>query len=126
MENLNNDYWYQNLDYSMIWVCAAFSVIVIIGLSINYDKSVQQAKTTGVKLYLKPTWKNYLFHFLCGLAMLPVFSELGMTVVLYVVETLSGYSLEVSGQGKHVLAALSGLTGGFLVAKGIKLIQKLK
>lgn len=115
-----NQYW------TVITVCVVFSILLLLFNLISNENKDAEAKAGSIKNYMKPTWKNYLFHFISGLAMLPVVVELGMPFVLWVVEKFTGLSLEITGAGLHVLAAASGLSGGYIIAKGIRFVQKLK
>lgn len=119
MGETNELVWYMNFDWSMIWACLAASLLTILFISIQGKKLDQ---TKGVNSYLKPTWKNHLYHIGAGLVMLTFISEVGLDFVKkYVVDM----DVETSNDISHLLAVFSGLAGGFVLAKIIRLIQKL-
>ncbi len=112
--------WYMNFDWSMIWVCILGVAAVITLMVLDNEKA--RKKTTGsIDNYFIPTWKNYLFHLLAGLLMLTFISEVGIKFLNYYIELPQ----DLDGGINHFLAALSGIGGGFVIAKIVRLFQKL-
>jgi len=107
-------FWYQTLDWSMIWVCLGAVIALILYMMIhvpNYDKT---------KNYMLPTWKNYAYQIVSAFVMLSFVSEVGFKVVNHFLNL----DIEVANDVLHFLAALSGLGGGYVFEKIIKLFQK--
>jgi hypothetical protein len=114
MENTLEIAWYSNLDWSMIWVCFGAVIALTLYMMIHVPKLDQ------TKSYLKPTWKNYAYQFVSAFVMLSFVSEVGFKAVNYFLNL----DIDVANDVLHFLAALSGLGGGYVFEKIIKLFQK--
>lgn len=114
---MENEIWYLNFDWSMIWVCALGIVTTIVAMMTG----VVSKNIYGVENYFKGTWKNYLYQIFAGFLTLSFVSEVGIKFVEYWITI----PVDMSSPLNHFLAAISGLGGGFIIAKLIKLLQKL-
>ncbi len=110
--------WYQSLDWSMIWVCSLGIATMVVAMAIG----VAERNLYGVEDYFRGTWKNYVYQIFAGFLTLTFISEVGMKFVEYWMTV----PVEVSSPLNHFLAALSGLGGGFIVAKIIRMFQKIR
>ena len=111
MGNLKEPIWYNNLDWSMIWVCIIAVVVHILYLEINKNPN---------KTNISFTWKNYTFYFLSSVLVLAFISEVGMPLV----NQYFSISTDLQGSIDHFLSALSGLGGGYITTGLIKKFQK--
>ena len=98
--------WYQTLDWSMIWVCLIAVVVHLLYLEIN-------------KNAVKYTWKNYLFYVLSAILVLSFISE----IAGYMISNYTNISIDLAEGINHVLAAISGLGGGYITTNIIKRIE---
>lgn len=114
--NTTQTYWYQNLDWSMIWVCVGAVIALILYMKIH------QPTYRTEKSYLQPTWKNYAYQFVAALVMLSFVSEVGFPLI----NNFLNLPIDFENNVLHFLAALSGLGGGYVLEKIIKLFQKSK
>lgn len=112
-------YWYQTLDWSMIWVCLASIIALLLYMEVYGQKEVVQGKTGEV---LRNKWVKPLYHLVAGFVMLSFVSEIGYASL----KQFLNLDLETEGNVLHLLASLSGLSGGYVVAKMIRFAQKLK
>lgn len=125
--------WYLKLDWSMIWACLGAIALVSLAMAMQADRTVSEAKDklAGVGNYFVPTWKNYAFQAIAGLVMLSFVAEIGIPVIDFIISKLNAvlgtdisFTIESSAEVAHTLAVLSGIGGGFILAKLIKLFQK--
>ena len=108
--------WYKNIDWSMVWVCfGGISLIILAMLTGIANRSMY-----GVENYFKGTWKNYAYQIIAGLVVLSFISEVGLPFLEYFIQI----PVDLSNPLDHFLAFISGIGGGFIVAKTIKLFQK--
>ncbi|AGO49249.1 hypothetical protein Phi38:2_gp10 [Cellulophaga phage phi38:2] len=123
MEHVIEKLWYQDLDWSMIWVCLAAVLCLVLFMSMHQNETVESSKSklNGTGNYFIPSWKNYAFQILSALVVLSFVSEVGFPVV----NSFMNLPIEVADSAVHFLAALSGIGGGFMFVKLIRLFQKL-
>lgn len=119
MEMIEDTYWYQHLDWSMIWVCLASIITLSLFMALNPNKI--QSDTKGVSNYFVNTWKNHAYNLFAGFVMLTFVSEVGFPFV----NSWLNLEFDVADGALHFLSAMSGLGGGYVIAKIIKLFQKL-
>lgn len=112
-------YWYQNLDWSMIWVCLFSIVALLLYMEVYGQKEVTKGKTGEM---LRNKWVQPMYHLVAGFVMLSFVSEIGFDNI----KPFLGLSLEAEDNVAHLLASLSGITGGYVIAKIIRFAQKLK
>ncbi|WP_027064591.1 hypothetical protein [Maribacter sp. Hel_I_7] len=117
MGEIVEKFWYQELDWSMIWVCTGGILVTIMAIGTG----ITQKNLYGVDNYFKGTWKNYLYQILSGYLVLSFIVEVGLPFADYFVSI----PVDIQTPIDHFLAAISGLGGGFIVAKLIRLLQKL-
>ena len=113
------EFWYQQLDWSMIWVCLAAIITLSLFIAMNPNKINKENK--GVENYFVNTWKNHAYNLLAGFVMLSFVAEVGFPLV----NSWFDLDFDVADGALHFLAAMSGLGGGYVIAKFIKLFQKL-
>lgn len=97
--------WYKNLDWSMIWVCLIAVAVHVIYL-----------KRKGVKI----TIIDVLFYLLSSILVLSFISE----IAGWFLSQYTSISVDIQDSINHVLAAISGLGGGYITTSLIKRIQK--
>lgn len=120
MSNLKEIAWYQTFDWSMIWVCTGAVLVLALYLEIYGSKEVISGKS-GDKIR-NNRWLKYTYHLTSSILMLTFITEIGYNAI----KPLLGISIDAEGDLLHFLSALCGLGGGYVVAKLIRLIQKLK
>ena len=114
-------FWYETLDWSMIWVCFAAVITLSLFIALNPTKSFAAVKENSVMNYFINTWKNHLYNLFAGFVMLSFVIEVGFPVI----NSFLNLPFEVASGALHFLAALSGLGGGYVLARIIRLFQKL-
>ena len=119
MEDMIQMVWYKALDWSMIWVC--FAAIVTLSLFILNNTKEIETGTKGVSNFFVNTWKNHAYNLFAGFVMLSFVSEVGFPIF----NSFIDMPFDVANGTLHFLAALSGLGGGYVIAKIIRLFQKL-
>jgi hypothetical protein len=115
---METQHWYLTLDWSMIWVCTGGVMALILFMASN----PQEKSLSGVGNYFTPTWKNYAYQIVAAFVVLSFIEEVGMPFV----ESFAGLSVEAENSVAHFLGAISGIGGGFILAKVIRLFQRLK
>ena len=111
--------WYNQLDWSMIWVCLGAIITLSFFIALNPNK---ESQTHGVGKYFINTWKNHVYNLFAGFVMLSFVGEVGFPILNYFMEL----PFEIAEGAIHFLSAISGLGGGYIIAKIIRLFQKLK
>lgn len=111
-------HWYQTLDWSMIWVCLFSIIALLLYMEVYGQKEVIQGKTGEVLRNNK--WVKALYHLVAGFVMLSFVSEIGFDNI----KPFLGLSLEAENNVAHLLAFISGISGGYVIAKIIRLAQK--
>tara|TARA_R110002126_G_scaffold92507_2_gene219525 strand:+ start:2986 stop:3348 length:363 start_codon:yes stop_codon:yes gene_type:complete len=119
MEEMIDKFWYETLDWSMIWVCLAAIITLSLFIALNPKKIDLEKK--GVSNYFVNTWKNHAYNLFAGFVMLSFVSEVGFPFVNY----FMNLSIDVADGTLHFLAAISGLGGGYVIAKFIRIFQKI-
>lgn len=112
-------FWYQQLDWSMIWVCLAAIITLSLFIATNPKKIEKDNK--GVGNYFVNTWKNHTYNLFSGFVMLSFISEVGFPLI----NSFLNLDFDVADGALHFLAAMSGLGGGYVIAKIIKAFQKI-
>lgn len=116
---MENEIWYKQLDWSMIWVCLGAIITLSLFIAMNPNKIDKENK--GVSKYFVNTWKNHAYNLFAGFVMLSFVAEVGFPFV----NSFLNLESDVVDGALHFLAALSGLGGGYVLAKLIRLFQKL-
>lgn len=119
MENIKETLWYQNFDWSMIWVCIGAVLVLLLYMEVYGQKEVIIGKYGDA--IRKRKWLKRVYHLASGLLMLTFVSEIGYGAI----KPFINLSIEAEGNLLHFLAAISGLGGGYIIAKIIRLVQKL-
>lgn len=117
--------WYLNFDGSMIAACIGGILILILYLEKNRGKNINEEKLkSGITNYFVPTWINYAYHVVSGFVMLSISLEIGVPIFDFIIQksmTFFGFNTEFTissaEQIVHLLAALSGIMGGYVFAK---------
>lgn len=126
--------WYKNLDWSMIWACLAAIICLSLFIAMNPTKDIEAAKTQfkGVGNYFVNTWKNHAFNLISGFLVMAMVIEIAVPVMDWLIQkamVVFGFKTEFKirsiDEVAHFLAGISGLSGGFLIAKLIRRLQKL-
>ena len=131
---MENEIWYKNLDWSMIWACLAAIICLSLFIALNPEKdsAVAKSQLKGVGNYFTNTWKNHLFNLFSGFLVMAMVIELAVPVMDWLIQKavlLLGFQTDFEirsiDEVAHFLAGISGLGGGFIVAKIIRKFQKL-
>lgn len=109
MAEITEIVWYKNFDWSMIWVCVMAVFVHALYLEVSNNNGS-----------LKVTWKHYLFYLLSSLLVLTFISEVGLKFVNY----FFTIPVDLIGTVDHLLAALSGLGGSYIVTIIINRFKK--
>lgn len=126
--------WYKHLDWSVIWACFGAVVVLILFLEKNRGKDILKAQEEkGVLNYFFPTYLNYIFHFISAFVMLSFVSEIAVPFFDWMIQKATllfgfetDFKIKSSDDIAHFMAVVSGLSGGYVLAKAIKTIQKIK
>lgn len=106
MKEITEIVWYEHLDWSAIWVCVIAILVHLVYLKINKNKEI--------------TKYHCFFYALSGVLVLSFINEMGLPTLKYFIEL----PIELEGSIVHFLAAISGLGGGYVATRIIKMFQK--
>ncbi len=112
-----------SVDWAMVIVCLlGVLTVTMYGLAnIPKDPDISKLLVQGVGNYFMATWPNFFFHATSSLLLLSFVDQVGLEFVGFFIEL----PIEDSSSVHLVLSAMCGLGGGWIVAKIIRLFQKL-
>ncbi|AXP79191.1 hypothetical protein CJ739_91 [Mariniflexile rhizosphaerae] len=119
MEETISKFWYQTLDWSMIWVCLGSVVALLLYMGAYGTKEIVQGKSGEI---IRNKWVKPFYHLVSAFVVLAMIKEIGFDSI----KSFIGLSLDAEGKTIHTLAVISGLGGGYILSKLIRFFQKLK
>lgn len=126
---IEETHWYQNFDWSMIWTCVGAVLCLMLFFKAYKGQEVIQGQLA--ETIRGNFWWKVSYHLVSGLILLAIIGEIGVPLFDFLIQkaiTMLGFQtkfrIDSSEEIIHTLAFISGLLGGWIVAKIIRFGQK--